>query len=132
MSIKFNYLYRDASNFKKWASVVFANPEGLSVDDIGDSLRNNFLSDQLFIAHQIRIPQAFLFAQYPLTVDDHCFHEFYSVEPASDAANDTFDRSILGFIVEVHTEACLGWAPFDPQYSPLSTSQKCAPAAAGG
>lgn len=118
-NIKFNYLYRDASNFKKWASVVFANPNNFSVDDIGDSLRSNFLPDQLFIAHQIRVPQAFLFVEYPLTVDDHCFHEFYSVEPTPDATNDTFDRSILAFLVEVHTEACLGWVPFDPQYSLL-------------
>jgi len=116
MNIKFNYLYRDASNFKKWASVVFANPDSLSVNDIGDSLRNNFLPDQLFIAHQIRIPQAFLFVEYSLTVEDHCFHEFYSVEITSEAPNDICDRSILGFIVEVHTEACLGWVPFDPQY----------------
>lgn len=114
-NIKFNYLYRDASNFKKWASVVFANPDNLPVDDIAGSLLGNFLPDQLFIAHQIRVPQAFLFVDYPLTVDDHCFHEFYSIEPTSDAANDTFDRSVLGFAIEVHTEACLGWGPFDPQ-----------------
>ncbi len=118
-NIRFNYLYRDGSNFKKWASVVFANPDNLSVDDIGHSLRSNFLPDQLFLAHQIRVPQAFLFAEYPLTVDDHCFHEFYSVEITSDATNDKFDRSILAFLVEVHTENCLGWAPFDPQYSLL-------------
>ena len=94
-NIRFNYLYRDGSNFKKWASVVFANADNLSVDDIGDSLRSNFLPDQLFIAHQIRVPEAFLFKEYPLTVDDHCFHEFHSVETTSDATNDTFDRSIL-------------------------------------
>jgi hypothetical protein len=118
-NIRFNYLYRDASNFKKWASVVFANPDNLSADDIGDSLRSNFLPDQLFIAHQIRVPEAFLFDDYPMTIDDHCFHEFYSVEPTSDVADDTLDRSILGFIVEVHTEDLLGWSPFDPHHPML-------------
>ena len=119
-NIRFNYLYRDGSNFKKWASVVFSNPDNFSIDEIEDSLRNNCLPDQLFIAHQIRVPQAFLFVEYPLTVDDHCFHEFYSVEATSDAADDTFDRSILSFLVEVHTESILGWVPFDPQYSRAS------------
>lgn len=119
VNIRFNYLYRDASNFKKWASVIFANPDSLSIDDITGSLRSNFLPDQLFVAHQIRVPQAFLFMEYPLTIDDHCFHEFHSVEPTSEATNDMFDRSILAFAVEVHTEACLGWIPFDPRYSTL-------------
>ena len=121
-NIKFNYLYRDASNFKKWSSVVFANPTNLSVAEIEGSLRRDFLPDQLFVARQIRVPEVFLFEDYPTTVDDHCFHECFSVEPTSDATNDTFDRSILGFVVEVHTEALLGWVPFDPQHPLLPTN----------
>ena len=58
-NIKFNYLYRDASNFKKWGSVVFANPDSFSVDDIADSLRSNFLPDELFVAHQIQYHRLF-------------------------------------------------------------------------
>ena len=26
-NVKFNYLYRDAGNYKKWAYVIFSNPD---------------------------------------------------------------------------------------------------------
>ena len=34
VSIKFNYLYRDGSNYKSWGKVVFRNPEQLALDEI--------------------------------------------------------------------------------------------------
>jgi hypothetical protein len=119
-NIKFHYLYRDASNYKKWSDVVFSNGEGLPPDAVTEALRNAFSGGVLFTASQIRVPEVFLFSEYHLTPDDHCFHEFYSVEATSDVANDSHGRSIREFVAEVATEARRGWAAFDPQDLVLS------------
>jgi hypothetical protein len=57
-NVKFSYLYRDGGNYKKWADVVFSNPEGLSIDLVNKALKHAFMQDGLFIAHQIRIPDS--------------------------------------------------------------------------
>lgn len=113
-NITFNYLYRDGSNYKKWAEVVFSNVDGLPAELITRQLRESFLEDGLFIAHQVRIPEVFLAQEYSLTEDDHCFHEFADAEVTPDAPNDTYGRSIREFVVEVAREANKGWRAFDP------------------
>jgi hypothetical protein len=121
-NIKFSYLYRDASNYKKWSDVVFSNDEGLSPDAVTGALRDAFLGGELFIASQIRVPDAFLFSEYRLTTDDHCFHEFHSVGATRDVANDPHCRPIRDFVAEVATEAGRGWAAFEPQDLPRCLS----------
>jgi hypothetical protein len=121
-NMKFHYLYRDASNYKKWAEIVFSNHEGLSSDAAAKALRSCFSSDGLFIAHQVRVPEVFLFAEYGLTPDDHCFHEFDSIEVTYDVPNDAYSRSIRKFMAEVEREARRGWLAFDPQDAPLRSS----------
>ena len=59
--IKFNYLYRDGSNYKSWGDVVFSNPEQLALNEIESKLVAAFLPDRLYIASQISIPEKFLF-----------------------------------------------------------------------
>jgi hypothetical protein len=113
-SIKFSYLYRDAGNYKKWADVVFSNPDGLALEAVTKALKDAFLQDGLFIAHQIRIPGAFLFDQGDVSSDDHCFHELDSVEASFEVPNDGHSRSITEFIAEVNREAQRGWMAFDP------------------
>lgn len=56
-NVKFIYLYRDGGNYKKWAQVVFRNPDELSCDFITKALREAFMQDGLFIADQIRVPR---------------------------------------------------------------------------
>jgi hypothetical protein len=116
-NIKFNYLYRDGSNYKKYADVVFSNPTLLSIDLITRKLKKYFLEDGLFIAHQVRIPEVFLALDGGLTVDDHCYHEFDLVEMTGDPPSDTHNRSIQEFLPEVANEGSVGWRAFDPQNS---------------
>jgi hypothetical protein len=113
-NVKFHYLYRDGSNYKKCGDVVFSNVKDLSVESALKSLRRSFSDDGLFIAHQVRIPEVFLADEYPLNEDDHCFHEFADVEVTLDAANDKCSRSIGEFVAEVAKEAERGWCAFDP------------------
>jgi len=118
-NIKFHYLYRDGSNYKKWADIVFSNADELSTEAATRSLREGFLEDGLFTAHQVRIPEVFLALEDELTPDDHCFHEFDSLEATSDIPNDPSDRSIREFMAEVAREAKHGWRAFNPQDSLL-------------
>jgi hypothetical protein len=113
-NIRFNYLYRDAGNYKKSASVVFSNPTGLVPKAAEKVLKDALTQDGLFVAHQIRIPDAFLFDQGGATSDDHCFHELDSVEASLRVPNDRHSRSISEFIDEVRIEAKRGWIVFDP------------------
>ncbi len=111
-NLRFTYLYRDGSNYKSWAEIVFSNPAHLDCAQIYKRLSNAFLEDGLFIADQIRVPEVFLSAQYGLSPDDHCYHEFDSVEPAASAPNDALCRTIEEFLSEVEREAHWGWKAF--------------------
>jgi hypothetical protein len=114
-NIKFHYLYRDGGNYKKWAELVFCDPDALPPDVVAKELRDAFLEDGLFIAHQIRIPEVFLAIDDQLTSDDHCFHEFEGTENTDDAPNDPYGRTIREFLGEVAREAQARWRAFNPR-----------------
>ena len=117
-NIKLIYLYRDAGNYKKWAEVVFSNPNRLALEAVTKTLRDAFLPDGLFIAHQVRLPEAFFSTEGDANSDDHCYHEFAAVEVTLDVPNDSHSRSISQLIAEVEREAKRGWATFDPYDRP--------------
>ncbi|MFZ0800976.1 MAG: hypothetical protein WBQ09_14785 [Terriglobales bacterium] len=114
MNIEFVYLYRDGSNYKKHGRVVFSNTDQLTPELVGEALEKAFLTDGLFIARQIRLPEVFLYSGGEFSCDDHCYHEFGSLRSTLDVANDEQGRSIGEFLVEVMTEAKRGWQVFDP------------------
>lgn len=113
-NVRFRYLYRDASNFKKWGEVVFSSCDGLPLDTVAESIERHFSPDALFTASQVNVPEVFLFDDYRLNPDDHCFHEFDSVEVTEDSPNDRLGRSISEFVQEVEKESRRGWEVFDP------------------
>jgi hypothetical protein len=113
-NIRFIYLYRDGSNYKKWAEVVFSNTDELPCESVRTELKEMFLEDGLFIAHQVRIPEAFLWNEHSVDSDDHCFHEFSDVEVTTDTTNDQYRRTIHTFVNEVSITAMRGWQAFDP------------------
>ncbi len=129
-NIKFSYLYRDAGNYKKWANIVFSNPDGLIAEVVNRTLVDTLSPDGLFNAHQIRVTEAFLFERGNANSDDHCFHEFDSVEATSKSATDAYSRSISQFLAEVAREAQRGWRSFDPHapsYQRFSTRRRHSP-----
>lgn len=119
-NVLLRYLYRDAGNYRNDAKVVFSNPDRISVEFAVTALRKAFMADGLFIAHQIRIPNAFLFAERCATSDDHCFHEFENLEKTAELPDDSHGRSITAFVREAQTQSKVGWAAFDPHDYPLS------------
>lgn len=117
-NVKFNYLYRDAGNYKKSSSVVFSNPQELSPESVEETLRQFFLEKCLFIAGQVRVPDCFLFTKGAATSDDHCFHELAGIDLTQTAPNDIHRRSIVQFIGEIKRESKRGWRAFDPHELP--------------
>ena len=111
--VKFIYLYRDGANYKSLGEVIFNNPDKLSLDEIDRRCTNAFLVDGLFIAHQISVPETFLFLDGKFTEHDHCYHEFDHVEHCEESSTDSLSRSILDFLLEVERNAKIGWKAFD-------------------
>ena len=112
-NIKFNYLYRDGANYKAWGEVVFPNPDQLTLDEIENRLVEAFLPDKLFIAHQISIPEKFLFVSGKFTKFDHCYHEFDAVEICEEKPTDNLNRSVTDLLKDVELTSQQGWKEFD-------------------
>jgi hypothetical protein len=79
----FDYLYRDASNYKAWGSLLLEG--GATKEDIG-VLRTRLDSGEFFIAEQVGVPA--LYAElWKLSDgpsdDDHVWHTFHELRPAS-------------------------------------------------
>ena len=112
LNSRFEYLYRDASNYKTWGSVAFA---GRVTDDFTRRLLRALESSEFLIADQVRVPELFLgLRDWPLEQDDHCWHEFSAIESTTEAADDSHGRTIDDFIAEVERQSALGWRIFDP------------------
>jgi len=113
-NIEFGYLYRDGGNYKKYGSVIFANPEDLGTDEISRLIHEELMPDGLFIAEQVRIPEVFLYSSGDFSQDDHCFHEFAGVRVTNGTTSDPQARSIGEFITEINDREFIGWETFDP------------------
>lgn len=76
----FQYLYRDAGNFKAFGCLAL---QGALMADQQWRLRSHFQGDGLFIAEQLDVPalyqELYLWSGGP-TPSDHCWHEFCDVK----------------------------------------------------
>ena len=80
----FEYLYRDASNYKAWGKILLSGVP--SQDDIA-ALRARLDSDTYFVAEQVGVPSVYK-ELWNLsggrTSDDHALHEFLTLREATD------------------------------------------------
>ena len=76
-NIKLHYLYRDASNYKQYGSVVLANPNNIAVALVADIISRNLIDGEFFDADKWGVPAIFFDKE---NEDDHEWHEFESVE----------------------------------------------------
>ncbi|MDB5015400.1 MAG: hypothetical protein JWQ84_232 [Mucilaginibacter sp.] len=77
-NIKFNYLYRDSANYKKFGYVVFSNHNNIELSELESLIRSKLIYETWFYADEWNLPELFL---------EHCdfrfdptWHEFESVE----------------------------------------------------
>jgi hypothetical protein len=81
----FEYLYRDAGNFKAWGELLL---EGVLSDEERARLTKHLESGGLFIAEQIGVPTLYetLWQEChsaPSAELDHAWHEFSAIRPAT-------------------------------------------------
>lgn len=112
----FEYLYRDAGNFKAFGEIGFNGT--LSLEE-ANSLRDCFSGDDLFIAEQLDIPPLYE-ALYQWsggpTTSDHCWHEFVRLKEIEDAALSA--GSPRGGDVRVFLERLRGIVSWNEELSP--------------
>ena len=80
----FEYLYRDASNYKSWGTLVL---RGATTASDLEVLKSKFESGEFFIAEQLGIPPLYAelweFSNGP-SIDDHVWHSFYALRLATE------------------------------------------------
>lgn len=108
MNTKFNYLYRDASNYKNWGEVIF---KGEYTPEMAVELTEYLDEGRYFIAHQVDIPEMFFDYGKDSIEDDHCWHEYGDMVLTEQEPTDP--RTIQQFIQQVKEESELGWEEFD-------------------
>ena len=79
----FDYLYRDASNYKSWGSLLL---EGRATETALEQFRTQLNCGEFFIAEQVGIPPLYAelwqFSDGP-TEDDHVWHTFHELRQAN-------------------------------------------------
>lgn len=85
-NIKFNYLYRDAANYKNFGSIVLSNPNDIPIDKLRTLITNNLIDNEFFDPIRIKVPQLFF---YPYNSDDHTWHEFENIEETNEIISDS-------------------------------------------
>lgn len=94
MNIKFNYLYRDAGNYKTFGYEVFANPHNLSLDEIEKAIRAALIDEEYFYPEKWNVKRL-KFEDF-IEDFDHSWNEFESVEYTKESA--THRMSISEFL----------------------------------
>jgi hypothetical protein len=81
--IAFEYLYRDASNYKSWGTLLL---KGMVSASDEEQIKSHFESGEFFIAEQLEIPPLYAdlweFSSGP-TGEDHVWHTFCKLRPAT-------------------------------------------------
>ncbi|HEY4323170.1 MAG TPA: hypothetical protein VGN20_04270 [Mucilaginibacter sp.] len=77
-NIKFNYLYRDGSNYKRFDYVIFANPDNMALSGFEALIESKLIDETYFYADEWKLPEIFT---NPVDFRfDPTWHEFESIE----------------------------------------------------
>jgi hypothetical protein len=75
-NIRFNYLYRDSGNYKKYGFKDFSNPSSLTLDEVYRLIRGSLIDSEFFYPEKVGI-QKFRFHRF---LDDYSWYEFEKIE----------------------------------------------------
>ena len=96
MNIEFSYLYRDAGNFKNFGTVVFANKNQTSLENLNEMIKQKLIDEMYFDAFNASVPSLF-FDDYDEELD-HDWHEFECISEVETMPTDADARDISVFI----------------------------------
>ncbi|GAA4411242.1 hypothetical protein GCM10023187_36780 [Nibrella viscosa] len=94
MNIKFEYMYRDAGNYKLYNTCVLTNRFHKPVDELETRIRKSLIDEEYFNPVKCKIPKL----EFPDNDDDldHNWHEFLSISSTDEAPDLQLD--ILEFV----------------------------------
>ena len=84
-NIKFNYLYRDSRNYKKFSSVIFSNPAEIDLPKLEALIKSKLIGETWFYAEEWKLPE--IFSDIVDFRIDPTWHEFESVEYTDEDAD---------------------------------------------
>lgn len=96
MNICFEYLYRDAGNFKNWGEVIFANKNNYDTSYLEKMVRGVLIDKEFFVVNKLGIPNL-QFRDHIASLD-HEWHEFHAFQTSTSRPNDSKSRDIVEFI----------------------------------
>lgn len=96
MSIRLEYLYRDAGNYKNWGEIVFANRNGHDVASLEEQARSVLIDGDFFVASKASVPD--LHFDEHIGHLDHDWHQFDSLTATDDKITDEKRRDIADFL----------------------------------
>lgn len=99
MNIVFEYLYRDAGNYKRWESIVFSNPNAHSAETVRSFIRQAMSNAEYFDAPAVRLPDLH-FPEFSAALDLP-LHEFFKVSVTDQNPDDLHGRSIDELLNEI-------------------------------
>jgi hypothetical protein len=82
-NIKFNYLYRDSANYKKYGFVIFAHSDETELAEVETLVRSKLIYTEWFYAEEWHLPELFL-DSFDFKLDP-AWHEFESIEYTEDS-----------------------------------------------
>ncbi len=96
-NIQLNYLYRCGGNYKNFGEVIFANPDGLSLQQVEEAIKAALIDHHWFYANDWLLPPLH-FPKWDPELD-HLWHEYESIEPTDLPATDA--RTISQFMAAI-------------------------------
>lgn len=96
-NIQFDYLYRDAGNYKLFNSVIFSNNHNLSIEQIVKFIKISFIDNGWFDPLACGIPKL-KFIEFDEELDSE-WHELSKISFTDQAAN--MDVDISNFLITV-------------------------------
>ncbi|MCG3167897.1 MAG: hypothetical protein POELPBGB_03697 [Bacteroidia bacterium] len=100
MNIEFNYMYRDGANYKQFGSVVFVNPDNISVAEIEMQIKELLIDGEFFDYKKWSIPSIH---KYPYDSEiDHDWYTFEGLLTTENSANDK--RTVRDFLKEINNK----------------------------
>lgn len=94
LNIKFNYLYRDAANYKIFGWTIFSNPNELALEKIEQVIKEKLIDGEFFEYFKFDLPNLH-FEKYDHELV-HNLYEFESIELTDEDQNDSI--SINNFL----------------------------------
>jgi len=93
MNIKFEYLYRDAANYKQFGEVIFSNPSAMELATIDAQIRKQLIDNEWFYPAKWGLKDLHYFA-WDVELD-HIFHEYIGIFPTDEPATEMDVRAFL-------------------------------------